>query len=60
MKKDLKMIKSLFFTAVSFIIVMTGAVYSQDMDVPANLQAALFKKIFSFNFAKVLKLGSNA
>lgn len=48
------------------IIFLSGNTYSQEMPVPVNLQAALFKKIFSFDkmlqakgVIEVAVLGSN-
>lgn len=44
--------KSILFI-VCFILFAASNIFAQDMSVPANLQAALFKKIFSFD--KTLK-----
>lgn len=44
------LIKNKMFEVVIFLVIlMTVNGFSQEMAVPANLQAALFKKIFAFN-----------
>ncbi|MBK8946119.1 MAG: hypothetical protein IPM32_12725 [Ignavibacteriae bacterium] len=48
--KKISIIKSMII-----FLILTSITFSQDMAVPANLQAALFKKIFSFNKTLVAK-----
>jgi hypothetical protein len=47
--KNLKRTEWLIIVFVCLIGSITSTALSQDMAVPANLQAALFKKIFAFN-----------
>ncbi|MGE5621029.1 MAG: YfiR/HmsC family protein [archaeon] len=48
--------KTILFVAC-FIFAATSNIFAQDMSVPGNLQAALFKKIFAFD--KTLKSKGN-
>jgi hypothetical protein len=45
----LKMKKLIRINMIMFLLFFTGNIIAQEMAVPANLQAALFKKILSFN-----------
>ncbi|MGE5431380.1 MAG: YfiR family protein [Syntrophomonadaceae bacterium] len=49
MKMNYLTVRKIAVAIIFLIGIMTINVYSQDMAVPVNLQAALFKKIFTFD-----------
>lgn len=49
MKKDIAAYKQIMILMIMLIGITSVNIFAQEMAVPANLQAALFKKIFSFD-----------